>query len=96
MTWHILFFKKYLDSLEEFRKNRHIKTPPKSPPTNFQSLGIFKNPIFIQKRIFLQLLAQSAQQPAVYHTRFLCQNRVLIVCMTRINCSTHTAKSAHR
>jgi hypothetical protein len=46
-------FLKYLDSLEHFRKNPHVKIPPKSPSTNFQSLGIFKNQIFIQKRIFL-------------------------------------------
>jgi hypothetical protein len=46
-------FLKYLRSLEEFMKNPHIKIPPKSPPTNFQSLYIFKNPIFIRKRIFL-------------------------------------------
>jgi hypothetical protein len=58
-------FLKSLGSLEEFRKNPHIKIPPKSPPTNFQSPGIFKNPIFIQKRIFRQLLAQSAQRRAV-------------------------------
>jgi hypothetical protein len=44
-------FLKYLDSLEDFRKNLHVKSPPKSPPTNFQSLGIFKNPIFIWKKI---------------------------------------------
>jgi hypothetical protein len=54
-----------LDSLEDFRKNPHVEILPKSPPTNFQSLGIFKNPFFIQKRFFLQLLAQSAQRPAV-------------------------------
>jgi hypothetical protein len=35
-----------LRSLEEFRKNPHVKIPPKSPYTNFQSLGKFKNPIF--------------------------------------------------
>jgi hypothetical protein len=58
MTYYIFF--KSLGSLEEFRKNPHIKIPP----TNFQSLGILKNSIFIQKRIFLQLLAQSAQRPA--------------------------------
>jgi hypothetical protein len=28
----------------------------------------------------------------LYHTRFLCQNHVLIICMSRINCSTHTDK----
>jgi hypothetical protein len=45
-------FLKYLSSLEEFRKNPHVKIPPKSPCANFQSLGIFKNLIFIQKGIF--------------------------------------------
>jgi hypothetical protein len=35
-----------LRSLEEFRKNPHVKIPPKSPSTNFHSLGKFKNPIF--------------------------------------------------
>jgi hypothetical protein len=39
-------------------KNPHIKIPPKSPCTNFQSPSIFKNPIFIPKRFFLQILAQ--------------------------------------
>jgi hypothetical protein len=47
-------FLKYLRSLEEFRKNYHVKIPPKSPCANFQSLGIFKNSIFIQKGIFLR------------------------------------------
>jgi hypothetical protein len=60
MAYYI--FIKTLRSLEEFRKNPHIKIHPKSHPRNFQSLGIFKNPNFILKRIFLQLLAQSAQQ----------------------------------
>jgi hypothetical protein len=45
-----------LRSLEEFRKNPHIKIPPKSPCRNFHSLGKFKNSIFIQKRISLQIL----------------------------------------
>jgi hypothetical protein len=57
-------FLKYLDSLEDFRKNPHVKIPPKYPCANFQSLGIFKNLIFNQKRIFLQLSVQSAQRPA--------------------------------
>jgi hypothetical protein len=43
-------FLKYLRSLEEFRKNPCVKIPPKSPCANFQSLGIFKHPIFIQKK----------------------------------------------
>jgi hypothetical protein len=30
-------FLKYLRSLEEFRKNPHVKIPPKSPPTNCYS-----------------------------------------------------------
>jgi hypothetical protein len=44
-------FLKSLRSLEEFRKNHHVKIPPKSP-TNFQSLGKFKNPIFNLKNLF--------------------------------------------
>ncbi len=47
-------FLKYLRSLEEFRKNPHVKIPPKSPCANFQSLGIFKNSIFIRKGIFFR------------------------------------------
>jgi hypothetical protein len=43
-----------LRSLEEFRKNPHVKIPPKSPCANFQSLGIFKNLIFIRKGIFFR------------------------------------------
>jgi hypothetical protein len=45
-------FLKYLDSLEDFRKNPHVKIPPKSPCANFQSLDIFKNSILIRKNIF--------------------------------------------
>jgi hypothetical protein len=45
-------FLKYLRSLEEFRKNPHVKIPPKFPCANFQSLGKFKNPFFNSK-IFL-------------------------------------------
>jgi hypothetical protein len=47
-------FLKYLRSLEEFRKNPHVKIPPKSPCANFQSRGKFKNPIFNSKIIFLR------------------------------------------
>jgi hypothetical protein len=43
-----------LRSLEEFRKNPHVKIPPKSPCANFQSHDIFNNSIFIQKGIFLK------------------------------------------
>jgi hypothetical protein len=50
MTYYI--FLKSLRSLEEFRKNLHVKIPPKSPSTNFQSLDKFKNPILIRKFIF--------------------------------------------
>jgi hypothetical protein len=42
-------FLKSLRSLEEFRKNPHVKIPPKSPPTNFQSLGILENQILFGK-----------------------------------------------
>jgi hypothetical protein len=47
-------FLKYLKSLEEFRKNPHLKITPKSPCANFQSLGIFKKSIFIRKGIFFR------------------------------------------
>jgi hypothetical protein len=45
-------FLKSLRSLAEFRKNPHVKIRPKSPSTNFQILGKFKNPILIQKFLF--------------------------------------------
>jgi hypothetical protein len=69
MAWHIIFFLKSLRSLEEFRKNPHVKIPPKSPSTNFQILGKFKNPILIRKFFFLtfgpaNLEARSASGPA--------------------------------
>jgi hypothetical protein len=44
MAYYI--FLKSLRSVEEFRKNPHVKIPPKSPSTNFQILGKFKNLIF--------------------------------------------------
>jgi hypothetical protein len=50
MAYHI--FLKSLRSLEEFRKNPHVKIPPKSPSTNFQSLDKFKIPILIRKFLF--------------------------------------------
>jgi hypothetical protein len=50
MTYYI--FLKSLRILEEFRKNPHVKIPPKSPCANFQSLGKFKNPFLIQKFFF--------------------------------------------
>jgi hypothetical protein len=58
-------FIKSLRSIEEFRKNPHVKIPPKSPSTNFQSLDKFKNPIFIRKRIFLHFRPiRPSSQPA--------------------------------
>jgi hypothetical protein len=67
MAYYI--FLKPLRSLEEFRKNPYVKIPPKSPSTNFQSHGKFKNPILIQKFFFLasglaNLVARSASGPA--------------------------------
>jgi hypothetical protein len=51
MAYYI--FLKSLRGLEEFRKNPHVKIPPKSPSTNFQSLAKFKNPIFNSKILLL-------------------------------------------
>jgi hypothetical protein len=67
MAYYI--FLKSLRGLEEFRKNPHVKIPPKSTSTNFQSLGKFKNPIFNSQIIFLafdpaNLAARSASGPA--------------------------------
>jgi hypothetical protein len=45
-------FLKYLRSLKDFRKNSHVKIPLKSPPTNFQSLGIFKKIKFYSEKNF--------------------------------------------
>jgi hypothetical protein len=67
MAYYI--FLKSLRSLEEFRKNPHVKIPPKSPSTKFQSLGKFKNPIFNSEILFLDfgpadLAADPASQPS--------------------------------
>jgi hypothetical protein len=67
MTYYI--FLKSLRSQEEFRKNPHVKIPPKSPSTNFQSLGKFKNLIFNSEILFLDfgpvdLAAHPASQPS--------------------------------
>jgi hypothetical protein len=59
MAYYI--FLKSLRSIEEFRKNSHVKIPPTSP-TNFQSLGKFKNPILIQK-FFSLLSARTTPRP---------------------------------
>jgi hypothetical protein len=63
MAYYI--FLKSLRSLEEFRKNPHIKIPS----TNFQSLGKFKNPIFNSEILFVAFgpadpAARSASGPA--------------------------------
>jgi hypothetical protein len=57
-------FLKSLKSLEEFRKNPHIKIPPKSPYANLQSLGIFKNQILFGKEFSPSLSAQPFFLPA--------------------------------
>jgi hypothetical protein len=51
MAYYI--FLKSLRSLEEFRKNPHVKIPPKSPCANFQSLGKFQNSISNSKIFFI-------------------------------------------
>ncbi len=51
MAYYI--FLKSLRSLEKFRKNPHVKIPPKSPSINFQSLAKFKNPILNSKILLL-------------------------------------------
>jgi hypothetical protein len=67
MTWHISL------SLGEFRKNPHVKIPPKSPCVNFQSLGIFKNQILFGNEFSPSLLAHPAFRPR--HGPFFFFNR---------------------
>jgi hypothetical protein len=55
-------FLKYLRSLEEFRKNPHVKIPPIFPCANFQSLGKFKN-LSSSLSVRLPLPAHSAFGP---------------------------------
>jgi hypothetical protein len=50
MAYYI--FLKSFRSPEEFRKNTHIKIPPKSSCANLQNLGKFKNPIFNLEILF--------------------------------------------
>jgi hypothetical protein len=71
IAWHdiLYFFLKSLRSLGEFRKNPHVKIPPKSPCANFQSIGKFKNPIFNLEILFFafglaDLVAHSTVGPA--------------------------------
>jgi hypothetical protein len=68
MAYYI--FLKTWRSLEEFRKNPHLKISPKSPSTNFQSLVIIKNQIFIRKRFFLHFRPiRPSGQPAYSASR---------------------------
>jgi hypothetical protein len=63
MAYYI--FLKSWRSLKEFRKNPHLKISPKSPSTNFQSLAIIKNQIFIRKKNFLHFRPiRPSSQPA--------------------------------
>jgi hypothetical protein len=66
MAYYI--FIKSLTSLEEFRKNPHVKIPPKSPCANFQSLGIFKNQILFGKELSPSLSAHPAFRPSLFFT----------------------------
>jgi hypothetical protein len=61
MAYYI--FLKSLRSLEEFRKNPHVKIPPKSPCANFQSLDIFKNQFLFGKEFSPSLSAHPAFRP---------------------------------
>jgi hypothetical protein len=65
MAYYI--FLKSLRSLEEFRKNPHVKIPPKSSSTIFQSLAKFRNPIFIRKFVFLYFRPGRPCGPAIPH-----------------------------
>jgi hypothetical protein len=53
-------------SLEEFRKNPHIKIPPRSRCVNFQSLGIFKNQILFKKEFSPSFSVHPAFRPSLF------------------------------
>jgi hypothetical protein len=59
-------FLKSLRSLGEFRKNPHVKIPPKSPCANFQSLGIFKIKFYSEKNFSPSLSARPAFWPCLF------------------------------
>jgi hypothetical protein len=61
MAYYI--FLKSLRSLEEFRKNPHVKIPPKSPCAKFQSIGIFKNQFLFGKEFSPSLSAHPVFRP---------------------------------
>jgi hypothetical protein len=63
-------FLKSLRSLAEFRKNPHVKIPPKSPCANFQSLCIFKNQKFYSEIILLIFRTIRPFGPAEAHSFF--------------------------
>jgi hypothetical protein len=83
MAYYI--FLKSLRSLEEFRNNPHVKIPPKSPSTIFQSIAIIKNQILFGKESFLHFWpnrpsgqpAHLASQPSQPHRPpfFFCRPR---------------------
>jgi hypothetical protein len=68
MAYYI--FLKYLRSLEEFRKNPHVKIPPKSSCANFQSLGIFKNQILFRKEFFRRFRPSHGPSSFLFHQPF--------------------------
>jgi hypothetical protein len=61
-----IIFIKSMRSLGEFRKNPHVKIPPKSPCANFQSLGIFKNQILFGEEFSPSLSAHPAFRPSLF------------------------------
>ena len=63
MAYYI--FLKSLRSSEEFTKNPHIKIPPKSPPTNFQSLCIFKKSKIYSEIILLRFRPSDPASPVL-------------------------------
>jgi hypothetical protein len=64
MTYYI--FLKSLRSLQEFRKNPHVKIPPKSPSTISQSPAIIKNQILFRKEFSFAFgpIGPAASRPA--------------------------------
>jgi hypothetical protein len=63
MACHIIFFLKSLGSVEEFRKNHHVKIPPK-PLLQISKALINSNPILIRKFLFFLIFGPPTRWPA--------------------------------
>jgi hypothetical protein len=85
-------FLKSLRSLEEFRKNSHVKIPTKSPCTNFQSCQKFKFQIKIQKGFITRIGPSFGFRPSRGPFPFSFPNRPLSLSPLGLSLSADPAR----